>query len=328
MKQYTWDNTAREVINDGRFRAMNAFFTPSFLKTMPKEADQTFGSFRKSPVSIYYMEWMMHSMNVILRRQFEGEEAMLPIWEADEVEDGGGAVLIPFLINRPSPCIIICPGGGYVSSLIPTEGVELAEKMNSLGFNAAVLVYRTAPHRYPVPQSDLMRAIRYVRAHPGRFHLSGNRVAVMGSSAGGHLCASVGALYQQIADETHRYDEYSPRPDAIVLNYPVISFIREPHEGSVEMLLGKNPTEEQRFSLSVEKQVKKDYPPTFVWHCKNDDTVSCNHTIMMSNRLKICGVAYEAHLYPTGWHGCGIATGTSAEGWSDLAAAFLKDVMK
>ena len=71
---------------------------------------------------------------------------------------------------------------------------------------------------------------------------------MMGFSAGGHLTATAGTLYDDgnpsAADPV---DRLSSRPDFLVLAYPVISF--DPaiaHAGSVQMLVGISNAPDQK----------------------------------------------------------------------------------
>ena len=62
----------------------------------------------------------------------------------------------------PRPLIVVCPGGGY-THYGRYEGMQIAEKFNSLGFHAVVLRYRIQPTRFPEPVADLLRRIRKVK---------------------------------------------------------------------------------------------------------------------------------------------------------------------
>ena len=63
---------------------------------------------------------------------------------------------------------------------------------------------------------------------------------MMGFSAGGHLTATAGTLYDTgDPNAPDPIDRLNSRPDFLILAYPVISF--DPaiaHAGSVQMLLG------------------------------------------------------------------------------------------
>ena len=59
--------------------------------------------------------------------------------------------------EKNAPCVIICPGGAYNRVAFHNEGIPVAEKMRSLGYQAFILNYRVYPDLYPKPQQDLIR---------------------------------------------------------------------------------------------------------------------------------------------------------------------------
>lgn len=328
--KYTINNTPRDVIDDNIFKSTAGFFDQDFVKENSDELDKTFNEQYDYEGAPFYMEsWIksiVWSINVLKERVENGENIFIPIWEGlseVEKEETKDTFLIPFLIDKKSPCVIVCPGGGYYNTFIPAEGVQTAMALNDLGYNAVILTYRCRHCHYPKPQRDLIRAIRYVRVNKKQFHLLNNKVIILGYSAAGHLCGSVAALYDCLEDPTHQYDKVSARPDAVVLSYPVISLLRNAHMGSVIGLLGENPEDLDRYTLSVQNLVTSNYPPTFIWHCLGDTDVLPANTVMMDESLSRHNVKHETHLYPNGGHGCGLAKDTEAENWLPDAMKFV-----
>ena len=88
--------------------------------------------------------------------------------------------------KKSDATVVILPGGAYEVRAVH-EGAGYAEYFNSIGMDAFVCEYRVKPHKFPLPLLDARRAIRYVRAHAAEFGIDPAKVAVMGSSAGGHL---------------------------------------------------------------------------------------------------------------------------------------------
>lgn len=236
--------------------------------------------------------------------------------------------------SQKRPAAIICPGGGYEMLSAAAEGVAMAEKMDAAGYCPFVLFYRLKPNYYPEPQKDLALAMKYVRANAETFGIDSNNVMVIGSSAGGHLCASFTAYYEDIHEAlmknleseapamAEEYRGISIRPNAVCLNYPVISFMEETHEPSFQALTGG--AEELRDKLSIDRHLDAAYPKTFVWACEDDALVPFSNAVRMGEALKKQGVPYRLKIYPTGGHGCGLANGTSAEGWMDEMLEFMK----
>lgn len=274
----------------------------------------------------------------------EKKYRFVPLWE-EETED-----YIPhpeennkksvFLLVRNvhsdqvKPAVIVCPGGGYELVAANEEGIAVADRMETAGYRPFVLYYRVNPNHYPEPQKDLAVAVKYVRANAKELGIDPDRVMLIGSSAGGHLCASFAALHGEIEEElmkdlrqtnsvlAEKYQGVLLRPNMLCLNYPVISFVKEAHEESFQALTGGG--EELREKLSVELQVGQSYPKTFVWACEDDAMVPVSNAIRMGEALEKCGVPCRLKVYPTGGHGCGLAYGTSAEGWIEEMLKFMK----
>ena len=210
---------------------------------------------------------------------------------------------------KSTPCgaVIIFPGGAY-AHLADHEGEPVARLLNGLGIAAFVLRYRHAPHRHPAPLMDAQSAVRYVRYHADRWHIKPNRIGVLGFSAGGHLAATLATHFDDgLRKSSDPVARVSCRPDAAVLCYPVVSFTENVHEGCVRNLLGDNPPPSLLESLSNEKQVTADTPPTFLWHTVADPGVPVENSLSFAAALRAHGVPFELHLFPHGRHGLGLA---------------------
>ena len=204
--------------------------------------------------------------------------------------------------------MIVCPGGGYVRLAVETEGSSMTRWLNSLGVTVFILKYRLLEYGHPAPLQDVLRAVRLVRSRAAEYHVNPDRIGVFGGSAGGHLAACAGTLYDDPAGKTGAaLDSVSGRPTFLVLLYPVIT-MRKPyvHSGSLRSLLGKTPDPALVDLLSVEDHVTKDTPPTFIAHSQEDKSVSVENSIKFYEALTKAGVPSELHLYSKGPHGFGM----------------------
>ncbi len=201
--------------------------------------------------------------------------------------------------------VIICPGGAYAIRS-PHEGEGYAAFLNKEGLDAFVLDYRVAPSKYPAALCDARRAIRFVRHNAERFGIDPEKIAIMGSSAGGHLAAHAASYIGEISGEAcDEIDRESYVPNAQILCYPVIDF--EGHAGSYENLLGEK-LDSLRESVTPLNIVTKSAPPAYMWHTSSDETVDVCNTYRYAERLKKLDVPVEMHIYPVGPHGIGLAT--------------------
>src|SRR5699024_463298 len=99
--------------------------------------------------------------------------------------------LTVFLPEQPAASktsMVIFPGGGYAHLAMDHEGYQVAEWLNSLGIAAFVVKYRLGTrYNHPSQLQDARRAIRTVRANAEQWNISGNKIGILGFSAGGHL---------------------------------------------------------------------------------------------------------------------------------------------
>ena len=219
------------------------------------------------------------------------------------------------------PAVLVLPGGGY-GHQAGHEAEPVAEWLASLGIHAFVLRYRVAPHRHPAPLEDAKTAMLYIRSGRHGLAVDRSRVGVLGFSAGGHLAATLGT---GVATGRRDLDVAAAVPDLSVLCYPVVSFTRDVHQGSVDNLLGGAPPSEALAALSVERQVTHRTPPAFIWHTADDAAVPVSHSLAYAGALWSAGVAAELHVFPQGRHGLGLAAGEPGPGqWTALCAAWLE----
>jgi acetyl esterase/lipase len=271
---------------------------------------------------------------------------VIPLWAegvpgakaigAERVSDGKVAnVSEPTLtvygpaVDKPNgTAVIICPGGGYVRLSTEREGVQYANWLSTLGVTSFVLKNRMAEFGHPAPLQDVLRAVRIVRARAAEFGVNPARIGVMGSSAGGHLAASAGTLFNHPLGRTGTaLDATSARPDFLMLLYPVITMeAPATHAGSRKALLGSSPSAEAVKLMSVENQVTADTPPTLLIHTQADKTVPVENSILFYQALTRANVPAEMYLFEHGSHGMGMRDnlGTASE-WPRRAEEWLKD---
>ena len=227
--------------------------------------------------------------------------------------------------------IVVCPGGGYTHLATDHEGVQVAQWLNSFGVTAFMLQYRHrgsgAGYGHPAPLQDAQRAIRTVRSRAAEWGVKTDRIGILGFSAGGHLASTASTHFdEKVYDAADAIDEASARPDFSVLIYPVISMAESyTHRGSVQSLLGRNPTVEVLDAMSGEKNVTSKTPPTFLVATWEDTGVPAENSLYYYLALRKARVPAEMHIFQKGPHGFGLGAriaGTSA--WPDLCAKWME----
>lgn len=204
--------------------------------------------------------------------------------------------------HRIRPAIVICPGGAY-RWRSPREKDAPAFVFLSMGYQVFILDYscreEAAGYR---PLRELAGTVSYLRGHHEEWHIDPAKIAVLGFSAGGHLAASLGAMWNDpelgFAPEV--------RPDALVLCYPVISTREYAHEESAMWVSGGD--EAMRDRMNLQERVTPDFPPVFIWHGGEDHSVPPENSLMLAAALRRNRVPFEFHLFGTGAHGISTCT--------------------
>lgn len=230
--------------------------------------------------------------------------------------------LTPYIVNGndPKPFALILPGGGYGIIMSSVEGEPYAKRINEMGYNAFVLRYGIKKRaRYPIPLEDVARALRYIRTNAKRFNVLKDEYAIWGSSAGGHLAA-------MFATKTLGYEYYQlPKPTCLILCYPVVSAMVATHIPSIDMIIGLKWTDDKKKMVSVECNMDKDFPPTFIWNSLEDDVVPPINSILLDQKCDQLGIIHEYHQFTHGHHGKGLKENSE---WFDFAMRFWKSNMK
>lgn len=149
-----------------------------------------------------------------------------------------GAPLSLDLYKPPSagkyPAIVTIYGGGWAAGS-PAESAKMSRFLAARGYVVAAVDYRHAPtYRFPAQLEDVQTALDFVRDHADEYEIAGDRLGLVGWSAGAHLAMLAGfrssAQVQSIVDYYGPVDlaaGYSdpPVPDPINVKQVLAAFI-------------------------------------------------------------------------------------------------------
>ena len=71
------------------------------------------------------------------------------------------------------------------------------------------------------------------------------------------------------------------------------------------------PTPARLEEFSLERRVRSDWPPFFLVHAKDDQTVPAENSVLLAKALKRAGVPFQLLLVEEGGHGFGLGRGKS-----------------
>lgn len=182
---------------------------------------------------------------------------------------------------------------------------------------------------------DVQRSIQLVRENASEYDIDPNKVGVMGFSAGGHLTAMSGEFFDtDVLSLVGIKPTVSLRPNFIAPIYPVVSFTDPSvHKRSRRGALGegKSINTAMKDSLSLEKHVRVDMPPTFLMNCMDDPIVKYHNSELLDSAMTAKGVHHKYIQYKTGGHGFGATpekTTSEAIQWREEFLEWIKTLFK
>jgi acetyl esterase/lipase len=226
----------------------------------------------------------------------------LTVYKPDGVPSNGTALLI-------------CPGGGFHTLSINSEGVDVAKFLSKKGVTCFVLKYRLVhsltddpvkelmaglsnPKKFdednaavvPLCIEDAREALTYIRKHASDWNLLSNKIGIIGFSAGGTLAEATAFDYTQ-----------ENRPDFIA---PIYAYV--PPEQNI------TPA--------------KDAPPLFMVAASDDQLHLVPGSINLYNKWLGAGISVELHLYAKGGHGFGMKQQKlNSDTWIERFADWMKE---
>lgn len=187
------------------------------------------------------------------------------------LQEVGGA--FRYVTRRPA--VLILPGGGY-QYCSDREADPVAMPYLKAGYQAFILRYSVNTFSaWPNPLEDYEQAMELIRSKEEEWSLYGDKIAVIGFSAGGHLAASAATMAKN-------------RPNAAILGYAVAG----------SDVKGCNISAPDTIPA-----VDKDTCPCFIFATRTDNVVPITNSIQFMQALADHGIAFESHIYAYGPHG-------------------------
>lgn len=212
-----------------------------------------------------------------------------------EINDPNVKIFLPSHTFNNGKAIVACPGGGYSHLASNHEGYDWAPFFNNLGFTYAVINYKMPNGDGSIPMKDVEKCFKILKENAEAWKINPDSIGIMGSSAGGHLAATVATHPTEIC-----------KPAFQILFYPVISLSDGvTHKGTQKGFLGDKPSSELIEMWSAQNNVTSSTPPTFITLSSDDKAVPAKNTLQYSQALIDSNVPVELMMFPKGGHGWG-----------------------
>lgn len=235
--------------------------------------------------------------------------------------------------EKNAPLIVFIHGGGLIFGARTDMKKEQIDLYLQAGYNVCTIDYRLAPEtKLPAIKEDIEDVLIWLKEQgTNTFNFDPERMAVIGSSAGGYLALLSGT--------------FQVRPKAIVSFYgygdiagdwyrkpsPYFSKMTAVPEVLVQQLIQKQPISEgpieRRFAIYLYcrqqgkwmdyltdrkeetldqfcplKKIDENYPPTLLLHGDADEDVPYEQSVLMSEALSQAGIENKLITIKSGKH--------------------------
>jgi len=221
-------------------------------------------------------------------------------------------------IKKPLPLIAFIHGGGWRNGNKRSGLHRVATFVESGDFVGASIGYRLSSEAiWPAQIHDCKAAIRWLRAHADEFGFDPDRIAVMGSSAGGHLVAMLGTSgdVKKLEGDLGKHQDVSSRVNCVIDEFGPTNFLtmndfpgKMDHlakDSPESKLLGRQITEVPELvrEASPITHVTKDDPPILIIHGTKDPLVPYQQSVTFAEALRKAGVTVTLQKIENGEHG-------------------------
>lgn len=235
--------------------------------------------------------------------------------------------------GKPLPLIVFIHGGGWAKGDKRSGAGKLREFVGSGKYAGASLAYRLSDEaQWPAQIHDCKAGIRWLRANAEKYGIDPDKIAVWGTSAGGHLVAMLGVSHgvEELEGDLGEHDGVSSEVNCVVNFFgPAELLTMNDHPSVIDHLaanspesrlvggeLSKNPDKAKNASPIT--WVSSDDEPSLIVHGTDDKLVPYMQSVDFEKALEKAGVPTALLTVKGGGHGQGFGREVN-----EAVAAFL-----
>jgi len=230
-----------------------------------------------------------------------------------------GEVSLKLDLHRPQadnpPLILYVHGGAWRAGT--KSDVPIYDLLGQ-GFAIASVDYRLSTQaQFPAQAHDIKAAIRYLRANAAQLHINTGKIAIAGSSAGGHLAALVGVTNGQKELEGKVGDHLDQSSDiACIISLYGASNLQtilgqstehglEMRVPALKLLLGDVPAKKSELAklASPVAHLDKTEPPLLLIHGDADPQMPPQQSEEFAKAYQAAGLTVTHLVLPGSLHG-------------------------
>ena len=204
---------------------------------------------------------------------------------------------------EPIPIVVYVPGSGWFEQNLGRSIPQIIGFVEQSGYAAAIVGYRPSTvAKSPAQLMDIKSSIRYLRANADSYNIDPERVAIWGTSSGGHIASLVGLTEGSEKFETKDNVEESSSVKVVINFFGPTDFLRmddfpsaiahnEPESPESSVIGGPIQDPNNRSKVDEYNPLSyisedKEYPPFLIMHGDSDHLVPFNQSLILYEALR------------------------------------------
>src|ERR1700742_1952642 len=224
-------------------------------------------------------------------------------------------IYLPPTGKNSYPVVIWIHGGAWMSN---DKYADMGYMKNTLkgfidsGYAVASIDYRWSTTAiFPAQIQDCNQAVEFLYQNAAKYKLDGNRIALIGFSAGGHLASLLGLSNNNEVKDFYPGGKKPHFKIKLVLDfYGPADFLAltgaeaSDPKSSVSLLLGGTIADRTKLAkkASPVTYIDKNDPPFLIVQGEKDESVNPQQSIALSSKLKQAGVKNDLIIVPGAPH--------------------------
>ena len=208
------------------------------------------------------------------------------------------------IFEKKLPTLVWIVGGGFQTTAPLLFAPEMAFFARR-GYQIAMIDYRVGGEgAFPAAVRDVKTAVRFLRAHAGKFGVDSEKIAVMGGSAGGYLAAMLGATAGMEEFETEEWPGYDSGVNAVIDMFGIsdLSLMKDDYRIKAFCGLDWQPEKTVDPMMSPISHISQKTVPFLLLHGTEDILVPYKQSELLYETLQEKGVVSELVLLEGAGH--------------------------
>ena len=223
-------------------------------------------------------------------------------------------------VGTARPWVLYVPGSAWFPQNLARSVPNMIDFARDSGLAVAIVAYRPSTiEKAPAQLIDIKHALRFLRANANEYNLDPERVAIWGTSSGGHLASLLGLTDGIDAFVNDQFSEQSSAVNAVINFFGPTDFLKMGDFPSIidhndaqspESWVVGGPIQDPAFREKVIEYNPITYvdperkaPPFLIMHGDRDALVPFNQSVLLFEALRDAGQTVAFYKLKDAGHG-------------------------